>query len=122
VITSSIAFYPCISIEETEAFYIGTIGLELVFATKEARIFSAIKGHFGFMQYPDRTAATGRLCLSLNCSSEESVDEQYQRLISLGALPLSKPKYHESQPVYSFFIEDPNGYLVEFQKIKGLDI
>jgi len=122
VVTSGIAFYPCISIEETEVFYTGIIGLELVFATKEARIFSAVKGHFGFMQYPDRNAATGRLCLSLNCSSEEGVDEQYQRLISLGVLPLGEPKYHESQPVYSFFIEDPNGYLVEFQKIKGMDI
>ena len=122
MITSSIAFYPCISIEDTEAFYLKIIGLELVFSTKEARIFSAVKGHFGFMEYPDRTAASGRLCLSLNCSSQQDVDEEYQRLISLGVNPLSKPEYHKSQPVYSFFIADPNGYLVEFQKITGIKI
>jgi len=122
MVTSSIAFYPCISIAETETFYRDIIGLELIFATKEARVFSAVKGHFGFMEYPDRKAATGRLCLSLNCSSEDVVDEQFKRLIALGAQPLDKPRRHASQPVYSFFIADPNGYLVEFQKIDGLEI
>ena len=122
MITSSIAFYPCISIEETEAFYTNIIGLEKVFGSQRARIFSAVKGHFGFMEYGDSQAATGRLCLSLNCSSEEYVDKQYERIVKLGGTPLDKPKMHPTEPVYSFFIKDPNGYLVEFQKITGLDI
>jgi len=122
MIKSSISFYPCIDIEETAAFYADIIGLDLIFSTKEARIFSAVKGHFGFMEYADKKPATGRLCLSLNCASEADVDEEYERIISLGAKPLEKPMIHESQPVYSFFIKDPNGYLVEYQKIKNLSI
>ena len=98
------------------------IGLEKVFASEKARIFSAVRGHFGFMEYADKKAATGRLCLSLNCRSEENVDMYYDRIISLGATPLEVPKYHATEPVYSFFVKDPNGYLVEFQKIRGLDI
>ena len=122
MITSNIAFYPCISIEETEAFYKNIIGLELVFSGGKARIFSAVKGHFGFVEYPDKKAATGRFCLSLNCSNEEYVDLEYDRIVALGAKPLDKPKVHENHPVYSFFIEDPNGYLVEFQKIKNFSL
>ena len=122
MITSNIAFYPCICIEETDAFYTNVIGLEKVFSSERARIFSAVKGHFGFMEYPDKQAATGRLCLSLNCASEADVDTYYNKLTALGAIPEGKPKYHPTEPVYSFFVKDPNGYLVEFQKIKGLDI
>lgn len=122
MITSNIAFYPCISIGETEAFYKNIIGLELVFSGNKARIFSAVKGHFGFVEYSDKKAATGRLCLSLNCMSEEDVDAQYERVVSLGAKPQDKPKKHEAHPVYSFFVEDPNGYLVEFQKIENIEL
>jgi len=122
MITSNIAFYPCASIEETEAFYINIIGLVKVFSSERARIFSAKKGYFGFMEYPDKQVASGRLCLSLNCQSEEYVDMHYDRIISLGAELLGKPKKHATEPVYSFFIKDPNGYLVEFQKIEGMDI
>jgi len=122
MITSNVAFYPCSSIEETEAFYKEVIGLELVFAKGKSRMFSTVKGHFGFVEYPDKKPATGRLCLSLNCVSEAGVDVEYNRIVSLGAKPQDKPKAHETYPVYSFFIEDPNGYLVEFQKINGVEL
>jgi len=122
MITSNIAFYPCVCIEDTDAFYTNIIGLEKVFSSEKARIFSAVRGHFGFMEYADKKAATGRLCLSLNCSSEEHVDMYYDKIISRGAKPQDRPKIHATEPVYSFFVKDPNGYLVEFQKIQGLDI
>ena len=122
MITSNVAFYPCISIDETEAFYRDIIGLELAFSGNKSRIFSTVKGHFGFVEYPDKKAATGKLCLSLNCASEADVDTEYDKIIASGAKPLDKPKNHETHPVYSFFINDPNGYLVEFQKIKNVQL
>lgn len=122
MITSNVAFYPCISIDETAAFYNEILGLETVFAGEKARIFSAVKGHYGFVEYPEKKAATGKLCLSFNCESEEDVDKEYERITSLGAVTTGKPKLHETQPVYSFFLKDPNGYLVEFQKIKNLTL
>jgi len=121
VITSNIAFYPCICIEETDAFYSNVIGLEKVFSGERVRIFSTVQGHFGFMEYLDKLPASGRLCLSLNCPSETWVDTHYERISRLVAT-LDVPKKHATEPVYSFFVKDPNGYLVEFQKIKGLDI
>jgi len=122
MITSNIAFYPCKNIEETEAFYGGLIGLKLIYSFGKARVFSANKGHFGFVEYEAGGAATGRLCLSLNCLKKEDVDAEYERITALGGKPQGKPEGHADFPVYSFFIEDPNGYLLEFQKIEGMDI
>ena len=122
MITSNIAFYPCKNIEETEIFYSQLIGLKLVYAFGKSRVFSANKGHFGFVQYEGNEAAIGRLCLSLNCEKKEDVDTEYKRIIALGGKPEGEPVQHADFPVYSFFIKDPNGYLAEFQKIEGMDI
>jgi len=122
MITSNIAFYPCRDIEETAAFYSELIGLKLVYSFGKARVFSANKGHFGFVQYDGNEAAKGRLCLSLNCQEKTDVDDEYRRIVAFGGKPEEAPAGHVDFPVYSFFIEDPNGYLVEFQKIEGMDI
>ena len=119
MITSNVAFYPCVSIAETERFYTDIIGLKTVFSGPGSRIFSCVGGHFGFVEYPDRKAEPGRLCLSLNCGSEAEVDEEYARVLSAGGRPESAPALHPKQPVYSFFLRDPSGYLVEFQKVQG---
>lgn len=47
----------------------------------------------------------------------QEVDEQYQRLTALGITTQGKPARHPKFPVYSFFFSDPDGYLLEFQKI-----
>lgn len=122
MITSSVAFYPCASIAETDKFYKDLLGLDTVFSTEKVKIYSANKGHFGFVEYPEKEVATGKLCLSFNVQSNEEVDRAYHLLMTKGARIKDKPSVHSSQPVYSFFLRDPNGYLIEFQKIIGLDL
>lgn len=122
MITSALAFYPCLDLAETEAFYTQTVGLKTVFSSESVRIFSANRGYFGFVSYEDGNIPCGHLCLSLNCANREAVDAEYQRLLSLGVQPKSAPAQHPAQPVYSFFLEDPNGYTVEFQKIDGVSL
>ncbi len=123
MITSNVAFYPCVDIEKTEQFYSKIIGLKLVFSGPGSRIFACgAGGHFGFVEYSDKKAAKGRLCLSLNCETEEQVSEYYQAVIRAGGKPKGEPGLHLFQPVFSFFIEDPNGYLVEFQRIQGVQL
>ena len=120
MITSNVAFYPCVSIVETERFYTEIIGLKTVFSGPGSRIFSCGGGHFGFVEYPDRRAEPGKLCRSLNCGSETEVDEEYARILAAGGRPDGPPAFHPKQPVYSFFLRDPSGYLVEFQKVQGV--
>lgn len=122
MITSMVAFYPCLDLAKTQDFYTKVIGLQTVFSTETVRIFGTGHGSFAFVQYGDGQTASGKLCLSLNCASREDVDAEYQRILALGIQPKSQPAPHSSQPVYSFFLEDPNGYTVEFQKIDGLNL
>lgn len=122
MIRSCVAFYPCKSIEQTHEFYTRIIGLRLAFSGPTSRIYSCREGYFGFVEYPDGKTAVGRICLSLNCGSQQEVDEEYRRIVGLVREPLGKPALHASQPVYSFFVKDPNGYLVEFQKISGASL
>lgn len=122
MITSNVAFYPCKDIEETDAFYTGLIGLKTAFSTPTVRIFSTVGGYFGFVQYDDVEICPGKLCLSLNCPSFEEVDREFERIQALGGNPQGKPDQHATQPVYSFFLRDPNGYLVEYQKLLGVDL
>ena len=84
------------------------------------RIYDTGYGYWGFCQYPDgRPALSGDkgVCLSLNCADEADVDRFYEKVTALGARVLAAPAMQERFPVYSFFIEDPSGYKVEFQKI-----
>ena len=122
MIKSSVAFYPCKSISQTERFYAEIIGLDCVFKTTNVRIFSCGSGYFGFVEYEGDIAPDNRICLSLNCENREDVDREFERMVRLGAAVRSNPSQHPSQPVYSFFLYDPDGYLVEFQKIDDMDL
>ena len=97
-------------------------GLRTVFASDTVRIFHAKQGYFAFVAYGDGEIPRKHLCLSLNCIDRDSVNAEYQRICALGIQPQSAPAQHPSQPVYSFFLEDPNGYTVEFQKIDGFQL
>ncbi len=121
MITSNIAFYPCIDINETVDFYSRIAGFELVYQNGNSRIFKCGGGYFGFVQYEDVAVYPSRLCLSANCGSVEEVDAEYDRIVKLGGVPLEAPQKHAVFAVYSFFVKDPNGYLLEFQKILDAD-
>ena len=56
------------------------------------------------------------VCLSLNLASDEEVDAYYD-LVKEKAEVHQAPAMHPVYPVYSFFLKDPDGYLVEFQRV-----
>ena len=80
-------------------------------------ILSCNKGYWGFCQYDDGRPLASGVCMSLNCENTQQVDQEYQRLQSLGIKTQGAPARHPKFPVYSFFFADPDGYLLEFQKI-----
>ena len=117
---SSIVFLPVTDIEKTLEFYRDVLGLKVHQKQGDnLYIFDTGYGYWGFCQYGDgRKPLSGAkgVCLSLNLSSNEEVMERYQQLKDSVSI-YRKPERHPVFPVYSFFISDPDGYLVEYQKI-----
>lgn len=116
---SSVVFLPCSDIRKTVSFYRDILHLPV--AGKQSDnlyIFDTGYGYWGFCQYADgRKPLSGPhgVCLSLNLSSETEVLETYDRLKDSSTV-YKEPSKHPDFPVFSFFLLDPDGYLVEYQK------
>ena len=84
-------------------------------------IFDTGKGYWGFCQYADGRlplSGPGGVCLSLNLESNEKVLQAYE-ILKDRCMVYKAPQKHPYFPVFSFFLLEPDGYLVEFQKIAG---
>lgn len=104
MITSCMAFYPCLDLAKTEMFYTQVVGLRTVFASDTVRIFHAKQGYFAFVAYGDGKIPRKHLCLSLNCANRESVDAEYQRICALGIQPQSALRsIHPNRSIRSFW-------------------
>ena len=119
MIKSSVVFLPVSDIEKTYVFYHKILGLKVHQKQGDSLyIFDTGYGYWGFCQYGDgRAPLSGEkgVCLSLDLESNEEVLEKYEKLKDKVRI-YKKPAMHPTFPVYSFFILDPDDYLVEFQK------
>ncbi len=113
---SMINFYPCLSIKETTNFYQNILKMKIYSSTESSVIFDSGYGYLGFVRYDSNELAT-KTCISFNLESKNAVDEKYQDLQKYELEFTCEPVKHAKYDVYSFFMKDPNGYNVEFQKI-----
>lgn len=119
---TSVIFLPCSDIQKIEHFYHDLLGFPIAERQSEnLLIFYVGKGYWGFCQYSDgRKPLSGLqgVCLSINLESEEAVLNAYEAYKNL--CPVYRaPARHPQFPVFSFFLLDPDGYMVEFQKTYG---
>ena len=123
-VPSSIVFLPCSDIKKTDAFYGGLLGLPLVQKQGPSlSIYDTGYGYFGFCQYADgRPPLSGPkgVCLSINLADNDAVLARFEELRDRADV-YKAPARHPVFPVYSFFLKDPDSYLVEYQKIAGED-
>jgi catechol 2,3-dioxygenase-like lactoylglutathione lyase family enzyme len=114
---SSVIFFPCKDINETKKYYTTVLELPIYKDLGNTVWFDCGYGYLAFVDYgPDRPLASGQ-CISFNLPSKESVDAMYRQLLSRPVVGLQDPPaQHPKFPVYSFFLSDPNGYTLEFQK------
>ncbi len=116
---SSVIFFPCRDISETKNYYSQVLGLPVYKDLGSTVWFDCGYGYLAFVYYgPERAMASGA-CISFNLPSVEAVDAMYAALHNpqSGVLGLVEPPAHHPKfPVYSFFLSDPNGYVLEFQK------
>lgn len=117
MIESCVTFFPVSDLARTVRFYTEVVGLRIHQDQGGCVIFDCNQGYWGFCQYDDGRPLASGVCMSLNCSTTDEVDEQYRRLTAAGVQTLGAPAMHPKFPVYSFFFRDPDGYLLEFQKI-----
>lgn len=114
---SFVAFYPCKDLQVTKKFYTEKMNLKIWYEEDRALIFDTGYGYLGFSQYEDKPLAYSAI-LSFNCDDIQEVDRIYKRFYEIEDIHiLSYPTKQAGFEVYSFFIEDPNGYQLEFQKI-----
>ena len=119
---TSVIFLPCSDIQKTEHFYHDI--LEFPIAERQSDnllIFEVGHGYWGFCQYKDgRKPLSGPhgVCLSINLESEQAVLNAYEAYKILCPV-YREPAKHPQFPVFSFFLLDPDGYMVEFQKTYG---
>lgn len=116
---TSVIFLPCSDIQATGHFYHDLLGFQIAERQSDnLLIFEAGNAYWGFCQYGDgRKPLSGPhgVCLSLNLESRQAVLESYEKYRLLCAV-YKEPAEHPQFPVFSFFLQDPDGYLVEFQK------
>ena len=119
---SSVIFLPCRDIHKTVHFYHDILGLEIEQKQGDSLyIFDTGYGYWGFCQYGDgRKPLSGEkgVCLSLNLADDAAVRKRYEQLKDCCDV-FRGPEKHPRFPVYSFFLKDPDGYLVEYQNVYG---
>ena len=115
---SLVVFFPCKNLAETTRYYTEVLGFAPAKQLDGTLWLETGSGYLAFVQYDDGRPLASGACISFNLPDIPAVDAVYAALsaadgvIGLGAAPAMHPRF----PVYSFFLSDPNGYTLEFQK------
>ncbi|TCL01595.1 catechol 2,3-dioxygenase-like lactoylglutathione lyase family enzyme [Shimia isoporae] len=102
---------PCVS------FYRDALGLDVVRDAGTAMIFATGDGaRIGVCEvFADRVVEPKGGMITLLVDGEASVDTWFARLEAAGVVAQGPPEKMERFGIYSFFVQDPNGYLIEVQ-------
>jgi catechol 2,3-dioxygenase-like lactoylglutathione lyase family enzyme len=119
--SGTVSFLPTGDLEATDAFYRGLLGLELVRDQGICRIYRATRGsglpdggsYWGFCDRGGSAPREVRIVLTMLVDDPHAV---HAALVARGATPEGPPRHSPNFAVTSFFVRDPNGYLIEFQR------
>ncbi len=99
--------------KNSSVFYRDILGFELFLDQGPCRIYTVPGGgRIGFCTHVQPTPGRNPVLTFLT----ERVDEMYELLVKAGYSPHDKPRINEKFNIYHFFLNDPDGYLVELQK------
>lgn len=102
-------------LDSTTKFYADALGLECIRETVDARIFATTAtAAIGICRiFGDRVIEPKGGMISIVSGD---VDACYRRLRGNGLDIQQAPRRFERFGIYSFFVSDPNGYVIEFQQ------
>ncbi|MFT5218024.1 MAG: catechol 2,3-dioxygenase-like lactoylglutathione lyase family enzyme [Planctomycetota bacterium] len=114
-ITSQITWVYTDDLEHTSNFYANVLGLKLVIDEGAARIFEVTSSaQIGVCTaFDNRIVAPEGGMITLVTGD---VDAWYSLLISRGVVIKDPPQVLEKFNIYSFFLTDPSGYVIEIQQ------
>ncbi len=114
-ISNQITWVYTTDLDQTSSFYEKVLGLKLVLDEGTARIFQiTLAAQIGVCTaFEDRIVEPkgGMITLVTN-----EVDEWYALLKNKGITIHNPPQVLEKFNIYTFFLEDPNGYVIEIQQ------
>ena len=99
----------------TAKFYSQILGLRCVRESDQVRIFATAPGAaIGLCRaFGDRVVEPKGGMISI---VSDDVDRWYRQLLERGAIIAAAPRRLPQFGIYTFFISDPNGYIIEFQQ------
>ena len=102
-------------LDSTVQFYAEVLGLECIRDEGDARIFATTaSAAIGVCSvFADRIVEPKGGMISI---VTEDVDDWYRRLDEKGITVAGPPHRLEQFGIYTFFVTDPNGYVIEFQQ------
>ncbi len=102
-------------LEGTCRFYGDVLGLPLEREARTARLYRCTGESFiGVCRaFEDRVVEPRG---GMTTFVTDDVDGWYGRLLDAGADVSSRPQVLEQFGIYTFFVRDPNGYVIEFQR------
>ena len=105
-------------LDSTALFYADALGLECIRDQGNARIFrTATSACIGVCQvFADREVEPQGGMISI---LTDDIDAWYRRLVDNGLTVDRPPHRLEQFGIYSFFVRDPNGYVIEFQQFES---
>ena len=107
-------------LDSTADFYQQVLGLECIRDQGRARLFATGNGAcIGVCEaFADRVVEPQGGMISL---VTDNVDAWYERIRAQGIDIEQPPHRLEEFGIYTFFVRDPNGYLIEFQQFEQVD-
>lgn len=117
-LTRQISWVYTHDLDSTAYFYAVSLGLECLRNEGDARIYATASGAgIGLCRaFDDRVVEPKGGMISL---VTDDVEAWYQRLVDRG-VDIEKPPHRlERFGIYTFFVTDPNGYIIEFQQFES---
>ena len=114
-IDEQITFLYTRDLEQSAAFYEDVLGLPLALDQGSCRIYH-VTGTKAYIGICERDTAPEKPEGIIFTIVTQDVDGWYERISSAGVACEYAPRLNETYNIYHFFVRDPNGYLLEFQR------
>jgi catechol 2,3-dioxygenase-like lactoylglutathione lyase family enzyme len=108
-------------LKESAGFYGDSLGLDLVLDQGGCRIYQAGQDAYLGICRSEPQSGADRSRGVIFTFVVEDVDGWYRYLVGQGLEPGEEPQVNPEYQIYHFFVQDPDGYTLEFQRFLDPD-